>query len=201
MKKIAFVLILIFVCFQAKAQPGGLGGFAYSMGQPTWETKDFINEFSWRGIAIEYKHFNSQSLSYGLQFGWNNFGQRIDEILVFDNGAVSGTQIRKLGVVPILVSVNYHTSSMYSDVCPYLALNAGTYYIQEQYSLGTFGSDKGAWHLALAPEFGIYIPAGDAYLQLALKLNHAFKAGDYLVDGSKEFTWLSLNVGFTFPTF
>ena len=63
MKKIAFVLILIFVCFQAKAQPGGLGGFAYSMGQPTWETKDFINEFSWRGIAIEYKHFNSQSLS------------------------------------------------------------------------------------------------------------------------------------------
>ena len=90
---------------------------------------------------------------------------------------------------------------MYSNVSPYMTLNVGTFYMKESYSLGIYGSDKGAWHLGLAPEIGCYIPAGDAYMQLALKLNKAFKAGDYLGGGSKEFTWLTLNIGVAFPTF
>ena len=201
MKKITLLFVLIFAAFQAKAQPGGLGAIAYSMGQPTWNTKDYINEFSWRGVAVEYKHFNSKSFSYGFQFGWNNFGQRIDGVVSFENGAVSGTQIRKLGAIPILVSLNYHTASLYSNISPYMALNIGTYYMKENFTLGVYGSDKGAWHLAMAPELGVYIPAGDAYLQVALKLNKAFEAGDYLGGRKKDFTWLALNVGVAFPTF
>ncbi len=67
--------------------------------------------------------------------------------------------------------------------------------------MGIYFAEESAWHFGLAPEFGVYIPAGDAYMQIALKLNKAFPAGDYLGGGSKEFTWLSLNVGFAFPTF
>lgn len=202
MKKLLFIMIFFLVMnTAAKAQPGGLGGIAYSMGQTVWDTNDFIDDFSWRGVSFEFKHFASDQLAYGFQLGWSVFGQRVDDVAVFDQGAISGTQIRKLGALPILVSLNYHAASLYSDVSPYLTLNLGTYYMIEQMSMGIYAAEASAWHFGVAPELGVYLPAGDGYLQIAVKLNKAFAAGDYLGGGSKEFTWLSLNVGVAFPTF
>ncbi len=202
MKKIVSTLAAaLLLSLPIYAQPGGIGGIAYSTGQTAWDTRDFIQDYSWRGVAVEYKHITSQVFSYGFQFGWNNFGQRVDDVVVLENGAISGTQIRKLGVIPILVSLNYHAASLYSEISPYLTLNVGTYYVREQYQLGIFVSDRRAWHLALAPEIGVYIPVNDAYLQLAVKLNHAFAAGDYFGGGSKEFSFLTINIGVAFPTF
>ncbi len=202
MKKIVLTLAAtLLLCLPIYAQPGGIGGISYSTAQTMWETRDFIQDYSWRGLAVEYKHMTSEVFSYGFQFGWNNFGQRVDDVIELDNGAISGTQIRKLGVIPILVSLNYHAGSLYSEASPYLTLNVGAFYMREQYQFGVFVSDRSAWHFALAPEIGVYIPVSDAYLQLALKLNHAFAAGDYFGGGSKEFSYLTLNIGVAFPTF
>ena len=202
MKKIILLFIMILLAnFQAKAQFGGLGGISYSTGHPIWDTRDFINNLSWRGISIDYKHFQSKSFSWGAHVGWNSFAQRIDDVLVFEQGAISGTQVRKLGAIPILVNINYFATSLYSSVCPYLALNVGTYYMRETISLGIYGSNKGVWHIALSPEIGTYIPIGDMYLQFALKLNNALKAGSYLGDEKKELSWISLNIGASLPLF
>ncbi|MBN1559374.1 hypothetical protein JW998_03945 [candidate division KSB1 bacterium] len=202
MKKVLFLLIIFLIMStRMEAQTGGLTAIAYSTGQPVWETADYIDEFSWRGAALEYKYFYSERLAYGMQLGWSNFGQRLDGVVSFDQGAVSGTQIRKLGALPILLSINYFTTDLYADISPYLALNVGAYYMIEQFSMGIYGFDKSAWHFGLAPEFGVYVPVGEGHMQIAMKFNKAFAAGDYLGGGSKEFSWLSLNLGYALAIF
>ncbi|MBN1482611.1 hypothetical protein EH223_11245 [candidate division KSB1 bacterium] len=201
MKKVVIFLVIASACSSLYAQYGGLAGFTYCTSQTMGETKEWIQDYSWRGFAVQYNHFRSAKTSLGFETGWNVFGQRVDGVVSLPNGAISGTQIREFSAIPILVTGNYHFKSLWEEVSPYIAIGLGGYYITDKLSAGIFALQTDNLHFGVAPELGFYIPAGDGFLKLALKYNRAVPAGESTVGDKRGFSFLGLNVGLAFSTF
>ena len=69
MKKL-LVLLAIFTAFSpAFAQYGGVAGFTYNTSQTMGESKEWIQDFSWRGFAVHYNYFHSDRTSVGVEMG------------------------------------------------------------------------------------------------------------------------------------
>ena len=201
MKKVFIFLALVTAFSSLYAQQGGLAGFTYCTSQTMGETKEWIQNYSWQGLAIQYNYFSSFKTSLGFETGWNVFGQRVDEVATLENGAISGTQIREFSAIPILITGNYHFKSLWEEISPYIAIGLGGYYITDKLSAGVFARQTDNFHFGVAPELGFYIPAGDGFLKLALKYNRAVPAGESTVGDKRGFSFLGLNVGLAFPTF
>ena len=201
MKKL-FVLLAIFATISpVLAQYGGMAGFTYNTSQTMGETKEWIQDFSWRGFSVQYNYFGSDRTSLGVEMGWNVFGERVSGVAVLSNGAISGTQIREISVVPFLITGNYHFASLWEDISPYISIGLGAYYITDKLSAGVFSLSKDNLHFGIAPEFGFYIPAGDGFLKFALKYNRAVPAGESVLGEKRGYSFLGINVGLGFPTF
>ena len=70
--KYEFVIIMILsISLNALAQRRGISGISYNMGYTAEDTRDFADDYSWRGFGIEYKRFTSKQISVGFQTGWN----------------------------------------------------------------------------------------------------------------------------------
>ena len=201
MKNIIVILVLVTAFSSLYAQQGGIAGISYCTSQTMGETKDWIQDFSWRGAAIQYNFLYSNTTSLGFETGWNVFGQRVDEVATLANGAISGTQIREFSAIPILVTGNYHFKSLWEEVSPYISIGLGAYYITDKLSAGVFALQTDNLHFGIAPELGFYIPAGDAFLKFALKYNRAAPAGESTLGDKRGFSYLGLNVGLAFTTF
>ena len=195
------IVILLVTAFSSLyAQQGGLAGISYCTSQTMGETKDWIQEYSWRGTSIQYNYFYSYNTSLGFETGWNVFGQRVDEVATLANGAISGTQIREFSAIPILVTGNYHFKSLWEEVSPYISIGVGAFYIMDKLSAGVFALQKDNLHFGVAPEFGCYIPVGDGFLKLALKYNRAAPAGESTLGDKRGYSFLGLTVGLAFST-
>jgi hypothetical protein len=201
MKNIIVILVLITAFTSLYAQQGGLVGISYCTSQTMGETKEWIQDFSWRGASIQYNYFNTFKTSLGFETGWNVFGQRVDGVTVLSNGAISGTQIREFSAIPFLVTGNYHFKSLWEEISPYISIGVGAYYITDKLSAGVFALQKDNLHFGVAPEFGFYIPAGDGFIKLAIKYNRATPSGESTLGDKRGYSFLGLNVGLAFSSF
>ena len=201
MKKVFVILVLVTAFSSLYAQRGGIAGFTYCTSQTMGETKEWIQEYSWRGFAVQYNYFSSYKTSLGFEAGWNVFGQRVDEVATLSSGAISGTQIREFSVIPLLVTGNYYFKSLREEISPYISIGLGAYYISDRLSAGVFSLQKNNWHFGVAPELGFYIPAGRGFVKLALKYNRAAPAGESTVGGKRGYSFLGINIGLVFPAF
>ena len=191
---IAFVLL---PGFQAHAQNSGLFQVTYNMAAPMGDTKDFTDGYSWRGFNIGGRWFVNKNLSWGLNFGWNIFDQKITGTTEIENGAATGTQIRYLNSWPMMLNTHYYFGSKYS-FRPYVGLNAGTYYIYERLDFGIYTIDRDNWHFGLAPELGFTYPVSESLLLVNLQYNYAFASGTSIGGSAKAFSYIGINVGFAF---
>ncbi len=201
MKNVCVVLIILAAFTAGYAQYGGMGGFTYNMSQPMSETKDWIQEFSWRGFSLQYYYFSSDKTSLGLESGWCVFGQRLDGVTNLPNGAISGTQIRELSALPFLVTGNYYFKPLGDEISPYISLGLGGYYITDKLSLGIFALQEDNLHFGVAPELGFLIPVGDDYIKFALKYNRAVPAGKSTIGEKRGYSFMGINVGVAFSAF
>jgi hypothetical protein len=173
---------------------------SYSTALPVGHTSDFIDDFSWRGFSIEGRSFTQRNLSFGIMFGWNYFDQRTDETVQIPDGAVTGTQIHYLDVIPIMANVHYYFGKKRrKSMRAYMGLSAGTYIISQRMDIGIWAFRRSNWHFGVAPEVGVLVPLGSTSLALAVKYNYAFNAGETFFDANdNSHSYISFNIGFAF---
>lgn len=201
MKKRFVILAIIAAISSGYAQYGGISGFTYSTAQTMGETKEWIQEYSWRGFALQYNYFMTDKTSLGFETGWNVFGERLDGVTTLAQGAISGTQIRELSAIPFLFTGNYHFKPLWDDISPYMSIGLGAYYVTDKLSAGVFARNVDNLHFGIAPEFGFYVPVGDVFLKFALKYNRAAPAGESSIGDKRGYSFLALNAGLAFTTF
>ena len=199
MKKILFMVLSLFLVMNVFGQEM-LSGLSYNMGLTTSGTRDFVEDYSWRGFGFEVRSFRNDNFSVGASFSWNIFDEKTGEVITFDQGAVSGTQIRQLNAFPLMLNAHYYLGQYSDRVRPYIGLNVGTYYIIQRLEIGVLALEENNWHFGVAPEIGFLFPtySGSIFF-VNVRYNQAFKAGSGLAGGEgKDWQWFGFNVGIAF---
>lgn len=171
-----------------------IGRVTYTTALPTGSTKDYIGEFSWRGITFEPGKFVRDNVSVGLSLGWTVFNEVTDEAVdISEAVAAQGTQYRYLNAFPVMGQVLLHRNNPRGGSV-YLGVNAGTYFIERRTDFSVVSAIEDNWHFGLAPQLGVMFPMGygRGHGVVDVKYNHAFTAGD------REYSWWTFSIGFAY---
>lgn len=197
MKKNKILLTGIFaVLFGVSSfgQGGGVWNFDWNMGFPMGETKDFINQPTFRGFSIEGRSFVTEHITVGGIGAFNVFYENFGWVTnTNDNTTLYGYKRRYLNVMPLMVTGHYYFS--HGQIQPYIGAGIGTYYIESRDFMGIYYVQGKAWHFGLAPEVGVIMPFGssDTGININFKYNMATKTME-----QPSYSWFGINVGISY---
>src|SRR5690349_10477942 len=107
MKKIILLLLAISSIQVMHAQKG-YSAFTYSIGAPTGDLKDYIDQTSFRGINMEFYWHVKPTLDAGLEVGWNVFySKENSKTYTQETQSITGVQFRYTNAVPIIAGVRW----------------------------------------------------------------------------------------------
>lgn len=198
MNRIKIFLSLLFLIATLSLTNAQISIFtvAYSTSAPLGITKDYIEDYSWRGFALEERYFVERDMSIGFYLGWNVFSKKLvdhEENFGDGEGVLYGTQYRYINSFPILANMHYHFLRD-KVVRPYVGAGAGPYIVNQRTEMGLYSSTQKRWQFGLQPEVGLWIDlAAGTNLMFGAKYNYAFKTkkGDAL-------SYLNINAGISF---
>jgi hypothetical protein len=168
--------------------------------QPTiavGDARDFVSDPGYYGFGAEWRSFReSKNLSWSLSASGQVIYGKTDELIQLGNTTISGTQVRYLDFVPLLVGLDYHFLSRKSRVRPFVAAAGGAYWVRQRVQIGTYDViiNKN-WHLGLAPEIGITFltPDLEFYGFVSSAFHYVFSRDD-----SIDYTYVTLKLGFVY---
>ena len=136
MKKILITLITIFLTSSIFAQfsellrfnSGGLVSVQWNMAQPVGSMTDFVNNTSFKGINIDYRHCYKNNIILGGRIGWNSFFENKGLSNIEDGTSSTYTNLEhKVNAIPMLAVVDYMVRS--DKFIPYAGVGIGAYFI------------------------------------------------------------------------
>lgn len=194
--KNVFILILFFLCGQSVFSQGSNFVITYPIGFPMGDLHSYINKTSFRGINMEFDKHQKQDLDIGIESGWNVFYSREDSKVYTDGTtSISGIQYRYTNSVPILATARKYFDKGKASL-PYASLGLGTLYVNRATDFGLYRITTEAWQFCIRPEIGIAIKGHEGVMgTISAKYYWAFNTKD--LTGQP---FLSLNIGFMFPT-
>jgi len=196
MRTLAAVLLLFCVATTAVAQ-GSFAGANWTIGFPTGRTNDFISKTSFGGMGVDIKRFFDDNATYGLNFGWSQYSEMVNETATWPSGALSGTQIRYLNLFPISLNADIYFGEKRDELKTFAGLNAGAVMVRMRDDIGIYSFESTSWHFMLAPEIGFWFPVErGTYVTISARYNYAFDNGiDVFGNDVNKHSWVSLNIG------
>jgi hypothetical protein len=168
-------------------------GMTWSMASPTQNSRDFVTDYSFRGLGLEWRQLKGTT-SFGVTLGWNAMNEEALRTSSADQADLTGFQFRYINAYTIMVSGHKYLGEA-GRARPFLGVKAGTYYIDQRMDVGLWRISDNNWHLGVAPEIGFAIPmAGNLEYETfytAVRYNYAAAAGD-----TPYQSWVSVDVGF-----
>jgi len=191
MKKNIIILVIFCSAIAVSAQ-NTIWSFTYDIGIPVSETKEFTDQVSWRGLALDFDRFLNENMAVGMGFSWNTFVEKEpNSYYESDNALVHGTQVRYINTIPILVRFSYY-KHMNVDHSLYGTMGVGTAWQETRRQIGTFSFVGNYWQFALSPEIGYVFPVGfHNYLTAKVRYMHAFQTSD-----APTLSYVGIGVGF-----
>ena len=80
-------------------------GLSYGVASNTSDTKDFIDDTSWRNWGLDILARVKPNTAVGVYFGWNVFNDVTQEVSTLNNAQIGGTQYRYINSFPMLVTL------------------------------------------------------------------------------------------------
>jgi|GEM_PF-184738 len=143
-----------------------LFGINYSIGFPSGDFKDFIDETSWRGFNLEYDIFIIDNLSVGFSAGYRLFNQTDERATyTFENEnvgvAISAKIWKYTHIVPLQATMRYYYAPSFDSwVHLFGGLALGTAYVNQETWVGLVTIQDDDWRFTFSPEAGIEIATG-----------------------------------------
>src|ERR1043166_3866204 len=81
-------------------------GMTWTMSSPTANSKQFANDYSFRGLGMEWRQFKGSSTSVGLSLGWNLMNEETLETSSIRQVEVTGLQFRYINAYSILLAAH-----------------------------------------------------------------------------------------------
>lgn len=195
---VAAVLTSSALVSQAHAQDWSFG-LEWGANVSSGDLNDYIDKMSWRNFGLDVRNYRSENWSLALSAGWHVFDQKLsNETAQIPNGAITGTQIRYVNTIPILLNGQYYFGERYARSRPFVGLGIGPMYGLQRLEIGIVALEKSNWHFAIAPEVGYAIgtgPLGDTQVVFRGAMYQAFTSGENLAGDEAEYTYFLVSIG------
>ncbi len=169
-------------------------GLSYGVSSTTSDTRDFIDDTSWRNWGLDILARVKPNTAVGVYFGWNIFNDITTEVSSLDNADIGGTQFRYINSFPMLVTVRQFTGDP-SGFRFFFGGGIGAQYDKNRVDVGQWRIEDNQWHFAVAPEIGIVMPINpDTRWFVNAKYDYAVKASD------RTRSYFQLNIGVAWQT-
>ncbi|HEU4366202.1 MAG TPA: hypothetical protein VFT13_12145 [Candidatus Krumholzibacteria bacterium] len=176
------------------------GAATWQISVPTGDTRDFVDETSFRGFGLDFRKVLATSTTLGIVTGWNVLHERRTGTTEINNVSVTGTQDRTINSFPIMVGLHRYFGER-RQPRPYVGLNAGAFVIIRTFEIGVYSAEEDAWDWGIAPEAGIVIPTqSGAGVIINARYNWSFTSQD-LSGADEDLTYWGINVGFVWEQY
>jgi len=189
MRKIFFTISILISVLSLSGQEV-VWKMTYDVGFPFSSTKEYADQVSWRGVAMDVDRFINDNLAVGLGVSWSVFLEKEpDSYYENDDMLIHGTQVRYINNIPLLARISWYQATSQFDT--YFTAGVGTVWqnVRREIGLWAFGGDY--WQFALSPEVGIIYPMGQTYLTAKVRYMQGFKTSD-----APALSYLGIGVGF-----
>ncbi|MGB1839855.1 MAG: hypothetical protein ACPHWZ_01990 [Longimicrobiales bacterium] len=169
-------LALLGLASPLSAQRAGMWTFngQYSTVLPIGDlTRSFTDGFSWRGGTIDVERGATDRLSIGASVGWHLLSEQNATTSLLPDAALSGTALRHVNSVPLLVSGTVTLGSP-GRVRPFFGAGGGLVWVENRTEAGPFVLEDTNWHRGAMGEVGVQIPrARSATITIAARYQRA----------------------------
>jgi len=190
-------LLVLILSGRGRAQEW-LSSLTYQISLPSGDTKQFVDETSFIGFAMDFRKPVDRYTSVGFMLGWNVFNQRItktSELATKNPITITGLQDRTLNAFPVMLNAHRYFGGD-KDRRFYLGLNAGGYYMLQRFAIGIHSYEADQWQWGLIPEIGFLMPLSrSSTLIVNGKYNYAF-SGDSPLGGDITHEYWTIGIGF-----
>ena len=200
MKKILVIFIIILSTSSLFAQfgdlfslnSGGMFSLQWNMAKPMGSMTDFVNNTSFTGINVDYRHCYKNNIIIGGRIGWNNFYEN-GKLLNLTDGQLTSYK-NTINTVPILFVIDYMVRS--EKFIPYAGIGIGTYFINSYIKSNNVSSEStSSFHFGVSPEVGITIPFIISNFGLSLSTRYNYALGNSNTD---SYSWFDFSIGVSF---
>ena len=192
MKKI-LLLFLTVISIQAVYGQKGYSAISYSVGFPTGDFNEYVDQISYRGINMDFYWHVKPNLDAGVEVGWNVFYSKEDKKTYTEGTqSITGVQYRYTNAVPIIAGARWRKTG--GKVEPYLGAGLGTTSVNRSTDFGLYRIYINTWQFCVRPEAGImYKLSTISGLTAGVKYYANFENDDLSAQ-----TFFTVNVGFVF---
>ncbi len=189
MRKAAFI-ISIFISALSLSGQDVIWKMTYDVGIPFSATKEYANQVSWRGVALDFDRFVNDNMAVGIGTSWNVFLEKeSDSYYERDKVMIHGTQVRYINNIPLLARFSWYQPA--SEFETYFTAGVGTVWQQTRREIGLWAFEGNFWQFAVSPEAGIVFPMGNSYLTAKVRYMHGFKTSS-----APTLSYLGIGLGF-----
>jgi hypothetical protein len=195
MKKSIILSIAIVSMFRIQAQT--TFEISYQTSLPIADLSLFIDDYSWKGLGMEYQVFVSDYVSVGAAFGWNVFhhsGSKGQLYEINQNGldlTLRGKKYDYFNAVPFLAVATYHLGDDLGLPRPFIGVGIGGTWIERRVDIGLISDIQSNVHFSFNPRIGLDIPLGSA--QFVPSISYNLAPG---LKGGPTYQYIGFNVGF-----
>jgi hypothetical protein len=198
MRKIQMMLVagglLLAAASEARAQDWyGLATWQVSI--PDGDTKEFVDEVSYRGFGLEFRKALNPAMTFGILGGWHVFHERTNETIEVENVAIGGSQDRYINSFPIMLGVHRYFGAE-EGTRPYIGLNAGGFVFIQTIRVGVVELEEDTWEWGLTPEAGVVVPISYGSAFIVNGRYHWSPTPEGLAGGDRDLTYWGIHVGF-----
>ena len=172
----------------------------YNPSFTTGDSKEWANEFSWRGVTADLRIPINGGFTAGLYSGWTVFREESDgiqtEVVPIESEfgdvdiTLSAKQYYFINQLPLLATVHYHFGE-FGEVRPYVGIGAGVYFTTHALEMGLYRIIEKNTQIGIAPMAGVAIPVNkDTNFNIGAIYNWAFENSN-----QQAVTSLGFNVG------
>lgn len=187
------------------AAPAGaqyFAGLSYTAGIATGETRDFVNNTSWKGFTFEARRAVRDGFAAGVVLGTNVFESDAPALVPSSQGPVTEAGLHKLFYSMALVAADWFGGDRDSPVRPFGGVGAGVYYVDQKVEAGATTTETTNWHLGFAPEAGVAVRlTPQSHATLIVRYNYPVRGGQYVDDDVHSYQFVSIAIGAAVLTF
>ena len=161
-----FLPLAFLVAVPALSRAQNLMILEYPMAIPVGDLNSFINEPSFRGFNLGYRHMIDGTRAIGMDMGWQTFFEQLNRsTYTVDNVALTGEQYRYTNIFTASVQLD-QVFNEGGDIRPFIGMGLGTMYARRNLDVGLYRLEEDPWQFMLQPEAGVsfYLSNGNALL-------------------------------------
>jgi len=171
------------------------GAATWQISGTTGDTNDFVDEFSFRGMGLDFRKVVSPNTTAGIAGAWHIFHERRDGTGEVQNVTFTGTSDRYINSFPIMLNVHRYFGSPHGTR-PFVGLNAGAFVVIRTFGAGVYETEEDSWDWGVAPEAGVTIPMQrGAGMIINARYNWSFTHQN-LSDADEDLTYFNFGIGF-----